>query len=313
MLPDGGIARLRVFVEVVIDWMHIKSSEMILGHLGFIHQVEVDTNHFKGNFPESCIMYGTRHFGDLYRDDKSSKETGIKWEVVLPRVKLIAHKQHYFSFVDGNQQCLNDVWNRSGAKDRYAALECLAKLATIPYELVLPYKDAVLRKLLLVLDDRKCTRVPDDVKANFSTAGPKLSVKTDVVTTYVATTGTLPPSTAVKPVAATPEVSSAALATSSPRSTFQSRNKQDVWDVLLFKEKLTAALVIAHAPWELLDTREFRAAMQLVHPASDPRSPLTTTRACTHVLSRLALKYDRECTDVLARSTAVYNNAMLVD
>ncbi|KAL4160252.1 hypothetical protein PRNP1_000823 [Phytophthora ramorum] len=42
-----------------------------------------------------------------------------------------------------------------GAKDRYAALECLAKLATIPYELVHPYKDIVLRKLLLVLDDRK--------------------------------------------------------------------------------------------------------------------------------------------------------------
>ncbi|KAI9919418.1 hypothetical protein PsorP6_017640 [Peronosclerospora sorghi] len=79
------------------DWVVLK-----LGHLGVIHQVEVDTNHFKGNFPESCIIYGTRYFGDLYHDDKSSKETGIKWEVVLPRVKLIAHKQHYFSFVDGN-------------------------------------------------------------------------------------------------------------------------------------------------------------------------------------------------------------------
>lgn len=45
--------------------------------------------------------------------------------------------------------------SRSGAKDRYATLECLAKLATIPYELVHPYKDTVLRKLLLVLDDRK--------------------------------------------------------------------------------------------------------------------------------------------------------------
>ncbi|KAI9919067.1 hypothetical protein PsorP6_011851 [Peronosclerospora sorghi] len=66
---------------------------------------------------------------------------------------------------------------RSGAKDQYAALECLAKLATIPYELVHPYRDAVLRKLLLVLDDRKCPRVPDDIKANFATAGPKLSAK----------------------------------------------------------------------------------------------------------------------------------------
>ncbi|KAI9913067.1 hypothetical protein PsorP6_006604 [Peronosclerospora sorghi] len=70
-----------------------------------------------------------------------------------------------------------DVWNRSGANDRYAALECLAKLATIPYELVHPYRDAVLQKLLLVLDDRKCPRVPDDVKANFATARPKLPVK----------------------------------------------------------------------------------------------------------------------------------------
>ncbi|KAG7398582.1 mms19 nucleotide excision repair [Phytophthora boehmeriae] len=43
----------------------------------------------------------------------------------------------------------------AGAKDRHAALECLAKLATIPYELVHPYKDIVLRKLVLVLDDRK--------------------------------------------------------------------------------------------------------------------------------------------------------------
>ncbi|KAI9913747.1 hypothetical protein PsorP6_005289 [Peronosclerospora sorghi] len=35
----------------------------------------------------------------------------------------------------------------SAGMDRYASLECLAKLATIPYELVHPYKDAVLRKL----------------------------------------------------------------------------------------------------------------------------------------------------------------------
>ncbi|KAI9918133.1 hypothetical protein PsorP6_012442 [Peronosclerospora sorghi] len=154
----------------------------------------------------------------------------------------------------------------------------------------------------------KCPRVPDDVKAHFATAGPKLSVKVEsVVKTDVATTGTLPPSTAVKPVAVTPEGSSAAVAPSSPaHSTLQSRKQQDVFDVLLFEEKLTAALVIAHAPWALLDTPEFRAAMDLVHPASDLRpAPLTATRARTNVLSRLALKYDRECTDVLARSTAV--------
>ncbi|KAI9920527.1 hypothetical protein PsorP6_015476 [Peronosclerospora sorghi] len=55
---------------------------------------------------------------------------------------------------------------QSGAKDRYAALEFLANLATIPYELVHPYRDSVLRKLFLVMDDRKCPRMPDDVKEN---------------------------------------------------------------------------------------------------------------------------------------------------
>lgn len=45
--------------------------------------------------------------------------------------------------------------HRTGAMDRHDALECLSKLATIPYELIHPYKDSVLRKLLLVLDDRK--------------------------------------------------------------------------------------------------------------------------------------------------------------
>ncbi|TYZ59798.1 hypothetical protein PybrP1_001410 [[Pythium] brassicae (nom. inval.)] len=41
------------------------------------------------------------------------------------------------------------------ALDRHDALECLSKLATIPYELIHPYKDTVLRQLLVCLDDRK--------------------------------------------------------------------------------------------------------------------------------------------------------------
>ncbi|DBA01808.1 TPA: hypothetical protein N0F65_002924 [Lagenidium giganteum] len=42
-----------------------------------------------------------------------------------------------------------------GALDRTAALDCLVKLAQIPYELVHPYKDTVLRILLVCLNDRK--------------------------------------------------------------------------------------------------------------------------------------------------------------
>jgi allantoicase len=33
------------------DWAIIK-----LGRLGQIHRIEVDTSHFKGNFPESCSL-----------------------------------------------------------------------------------------------------------------------------------------------------------------------------------------------------------------------------------------------------------------
>ncbi|CAI5708885.1 unnamed protein product [Hyaloperonospora brassicae] len=79
------------------DWAVLK-----LGHLGVIQQVEVDTNHFKGNFPESCVVYGTRYYGDDAANELMKDDGVIKWEVVLPRVKLEAHKRHYYSVVEGN-------------------------------------------------------------------------------------------------------------------------------------------------------------------------------------------------------------------
>ncbi|KAG6611282.1 Allantoicase [Phytophthora cinnamomi] len=171
MFPDGGIARLCAYGEVVMDWTRVPSSQLLdlvsvehggkvvgfndahyghprnlmapgrsktmadgwetarkatrpavlkadpktgllevpgkdwvvlkLGHLGVVQQVEVDTNHFKGNFPESCVVYGTRFYGDD-AEDTLLKDGAVKWEVLLPRVKLEAHKQHYFSVSDGN-------------------------------------------------------------------------------------------------------------------------------------------------------------------------------------------------------------------
>eukprot|EP00644_Phytophthora_capsici_P016827 jgi/Phyca11/556776/estExt2_Genewise1Plus.C_PHYCAscaffold_950052 len=170
MFPDGGIARLRVYGEVVVDWSCIPSSKLLdlvsvahggkvigfndahyghprnlmapgrsktmaggwetarkvtrpailradpttgllevpgkdwvvlkLGHLGVIQQVEVDTNHFKGNFPESCVVYGTRFYGS--DTDILLKDGAVQWEVVLPRVKLQAHKQQYFTVAEGS-------------------------------------------------------------------------------------------------------------------------------------------------------------------------------------------------------------------
>ncbi|GLD97529.1 hypothetical protein PINS_up006219 [Pythium insidiosum] len=50
---------------------------------------------------------------------------------------------------------LKQAQQGAGALERRDALECLAKLATIPYELIHPYKDTVLKHLQRCLDDRK--------------------------------------------------------------------------------------------------------------------------------------------------------------
>ncbi len=126
--PDGGVARLRVHGEVVLEKLDpfldlaaaqnggrvIEATDMYFGsrnnlifpgqssgmHDGWetrrrrgpghdsilielaahgeIRRVEVDTLHFKGNFPESCSL---------------ESEEG---EEILPRVKLLAHTRHVF-------------------------------------------------------------------------------------------------------------------------------------------------------------------------------------------------------------------------
>ena len=112
IIPDGGVARLRVYGEVVPDWSKLKPGELVdlaavenggvplvcsdmffssmnnlimpgrsenmgdgwetkrrrgpgydwiivkLGSPGAIRKVEVDTNHFKGNYPDMCSIEG---------------------------------------------------------------------------------------------------------------------------------------------------------------------------------------------------------------------------------------------------------------
>jgi allantoicase len=139
--PDGGVARLRVFGDVMPDWDSIKkrdseidlaavenggtvplASDMFFGHrinlimpglardmsdgwesqrrrgpghdwcviklgtAGKITRVEVDTSHFKGNYPESCSI-------DVGRGDKIDS---INWRELLPNTKLQANTRHSF-------------------------------------------------------------------------------------------------------------------------------------------------------------------------------------------------------------------------
>ncbi len=59
------------------DWCIVK-----LGSKGIITRAEIDTSHFKGNYPESCILEG----GD-----------GTEWRELLSMSKLQAHTKHTFA------------------------------------------------------------------------------------------------------------------------------------------------------------------------------------------------------------------------
>ena len=73
------------------DWNIMK-----LGHAGLIQKIEVDTNHFKGNFPESCSLEGCNLGGQNPQACDFRDRGDIVWQEILPRTKLQAHTQHYF-------------------------------------------------------------------------------------------------------------------------------------------------------------------------------------------------------------------------
>jgi allantoicase len=139
IFPDGGVARLRVFGDVVPDWHQmgglstevdlaavenggevLSCSDMFFGPKhnlimpgralnmsdgwetrrrrgpgydwvivklateGIVHRIEIDTNHFKGNYPDTASIEGCNDFG---RD---------AWREALPRTRLQAHTRHFF-------------------------------------------------------------------------------------------------------------------------------------------------------------------------------------------------------------------------
>jgi allantoicase len=138
IFPDGGVARLRVYGEAVIDWRRIarqgravdlaaivngglaidasdrhygNPNNMLmpgrapnmgdgwetkrrrgpgydwaiirLGAPGVITKVEIDTNHYKGNYPDRASLEGLSSDG--------------AWLELLPETKLRAHHRHLFT------------------------------------------------------------------------------------------------------------------------------------------------------------------------------------------------------------------------
>ncbi|KAF9010532.1 allantoicase [Cyathus striatus] len=84
------------------DWVVIK-----LGAAGLLEQIEIDTAHFKGNFPESCEVHALSSDSDI--DWKIQNEGDLKWTLILPRTKLGPHRQHYFQLEDVEGKIYNHV------------------------------------------------------------------------------------------------------------------------------------------------------------------------------------------------------------
>lgn len=147
IFPDGGVARLRVYGEVVPDWNALvrrgeidlaavengarvlACSDMFFGHrhnlimpgraadmsdgwetkrrrgpgydwsviklatTGDIRRIEVDTSHFKGNYPDSCSIEAC-DAGDKTVDE--SQLESLTWQEILPNTKLQAHTRHFY-------------------------------------------------------------------------------------------------------------------------------------------------------------------------------------------------------------------------
>jgi allantoicase len=73
------------------DWIIVR-----LATAGLVRKIEVDTNHFKGNFPESCLIEGCACPERNLLPADFRDRADLKWTEILPRTKLQAHHQHLF-------------------------------------------------------------------------------------------------------------------------------------------------------------------------------------------------------------------------
>ncbi len=71
------------------DWVILR-----LGAAGTISKIEVDTNFFKGNYPDSCMLEGVHKPG---AGGAELADEFVVWTPILPQTKLSAHKRHFFS------------------------------------------------------------------------------------------------------------------------------------------------------------------------------------------------------------------------
>ena len=68
------------------DWVIVA-----LGRPGVIEKVEIDTAHFKGNYPDRVSLEAA-----LFESDTQATAESDRWRPLLPQQKLDMDKQHYF-------------------------------------------------------------------------------------------------------------------------------------------------------------------------------------------------------------------------
>lgn len=70
------------------DWVMVR-----LAHKGTIEKILIDTCHFKGNYPDSCMIEGC----NISTEDEDKLNTdAVKWTTILPQSKLQADHEHFF-------------------------------------------------------------------------------------------------------------------------------------------------------------------------------------------------------------------------
>jgi allantoicase len=70
------------------DWLLLR-----LAAAGLLEKIEVDTNHFKGNYPDSASLEGLDAPGATLADLQAES---APWREFLPRTRLKAHFRHFF-------------------------------------------------------------------------------------------------------------------------------------------------------------------------------------------------------------------------
>jgi len=71
------------------DWLIIKCATA-----GRIGKIQIDTHHFKGNYPDKCSLQAAYINSKI--SNKSIVNSSKKWKLLLNKVKLNAHKKHNF-------------------------------------------------------------------------------------------------------------------------------------------------------------------------------------------------------------------------